>query len=573
MNKKIKTLIFIIMALVIAILVLYPNKFNRYVHRQIRTYKTKPKGVLENVKFQKIELGKSAEGQYTSLIIGPDHKLYANSIDGKIKRFLIQPSGELKLEHTFKTFGDEQRLTIGLVFDPASTRDSLVVWTTFSETSSGWIDLPNAPKNIDKTIWAGRLSRLQLSSTSDSILKNELVLTDLPRFGPNNENFANSIVFGPDRKLYFGQGANTGMGWCDCEENQEPSREALLSATILTLELNKLPNVLPLSVKTIDGGGIYEPYNENAPLKIYATGIRNPYDLVWHSNGELYTTINGSGGDENTPSSDPMSEQYTPPYSKIHYKGPKNIPAITNAHPDQNDFMARVKKNGYYGHPNPLRAEYVLNYGDESLDNFEYNSIAPDENFRGFTYNFGPHVAPTGVIEYRSDNFQGKLQGCLIVARMGKNDLIILKPGGDKNDIIQDYDGSKLGLQINGGPLDLVEDKKTGNIYVSGFGSNKIILFHPTEKQSDMITLKNTDKSKSINISGKKLYQENCQICHGANAKGGLGPNLADDQWIYGKEKIYYIIRNGSENGKMTAWKDKLTNNQIKSVEKYILSL
>jgi glucose/arabinose dehydrogenase/cytochrome c553 len=578
MNKKIKIFLFIILAIALAILVFYPNKINRYVHRQFRIYKTTPKGILDGVKFQKIKLGDQANGQFTSLVIGPDHKLYANSIDGKIKKYNILNSGALKLEHVYKPFGEEQKLSIGLAFDPASTSDSLIVWTTHSETSSGWVDFTNPTRTTDKTIWAGNIRRLHLSSTSDTILKNESIVTDLPRFGPNNENFANSIVFGPDGRLYIGQGANTGMGWCDCEENQEASREALLSGSILTLEQNKLPELLPLSVKTVDGGGTYEPYNEDAPLKIYATGIRNPYDLVWHSNGELYTTINGSGGNENTPSSDPISNYYIPPYSKIHYSGSENIPAVIDAMPDQDDYMARVEKNGYYGQPNPLRAEYVLNYGDESLDNFEYNGIAPDKNFRGFTYDFGPHVAPTGIIEYISTTFKGKLKGCLIVARMGKNDLVVLKPGGAKNDIIQDYDGSKLGLQINGGPLDLIEDTKTGNIYVSGFGNNTITLFHPIEETSDVILLDTINKAtpkiaKEPLKTGEEIYKQNCQICHGANAKGGVGPNLADNVWIYGKNNMHTIIKNGTDNGKMTAWKDKLTINEIKLVEKYILSV
>ena len=32
--------------------------------------------------------------------------------------------------------------------------------------------------------------------------------------------------------------------------------------------------------------------------------------------------------------------------------------------PTQNDYLLRVEKGGYYGHPNPARAEYVLNGGN-----------------------------------------------------------------------------------------------------------------------------------------------------------------------------------------------------------------
>jgi glucose/arabinose dehydrogenase/cytochrome c5 len=573
MSRKTKKNLLIVLSIALAILVFYPNRINRYFKRKYRAHTSAPKGTLEGVMFQKIALDDEAQGQFTSLVIGPDHKLYAGAIDGKIKRFVIEPSGHLLLEHTFKPYGETSKFTIGLAFDPSSTPDSLIVWTTNSETPSSWVVFPDIQEQVNTKNWAGSMARIHLSSTTDQVFKNEQILKDLPRFGPNQENFSNSIAFAPNGKLYFAQGANTGMGLCDCEPNQEPTREALLSSTILCLDLNKLPQELPLSVKTVDGGGSYDPYTAIAPLKIYATGIRNGYDLVWHSNGQLYTTINGSGGNENTPTSDPGSPYYVPYYVKIKYTGPNNIPAVIDAQPDQNDFMARVDQGGYYGHPNPLRAEYVLNQGDDALDNFEYNGIAPDPNFRGFTYDFGPHVAPTGVIEYKSEKFNGKLKGCLIVARMGHDDLVLLRPGGEKKDIIQDYDGTIMDLVLEGGPLDLVEDTKTGNIYVSGFSNKNITLFLPIERESDRL-VKNIPKETIAPLeNGKAIYEQNCQMCHGEMGQGAVGPSLIDDEWIYGKENILFIIKNGSINGSMPPWIDKLKEKEIKLVIDYISSL
>ncbi|MDO6810416.1 PQQ-dependent sugar dehydrogenase [Zobellia galactanivorans] len=573
MNPKTQRILVVLFFGVLAVLIFYPNRVNRYVKRKYRAYITVPKGTLNEVFFQKVELGSEVKGLYTSLVFGPDHKLYAGEIDGKIKRFQVQPSGELRLEHTFKPYGEESKFSIGLAFDPASTSDSLIVWVTYSETSSNWAEFPDSHQDFDGEIWAGCMARLRLSSTTGKVVRNDLILKGLPRFGPNEENFANSIVFGPDRKLYFGQGANTGMGWCDCEEGQAPSREALLSGTVLCLNTVELPEKLPIVVKTVDGGGSYDPYDVRAPLKIYATGLRNAYDMVWHSNGQLYTTINGSGGNENTPSSDPKSPYYIPPHPEIHYTGPKDIPAIIGAQPDQNDFMARVEEGGYYGHPNPLRAEYVLNHGGADLDNYEYKGVEADSNFRGFAYDFGPHVAPAGIIEYRSKTFEGKLKGCLIVARMGRNDLVLLRPGGEKKDIVQDYDGSAIGLDLEGGPLDLVEDLETGNIYVSGFGSKRITLFHPLEKESDRFVQNEGPVAKSALEKGREIYEVNCQLCHGVNGKGAIGPSLVDKEWGNGEDDLSLIIKNGSGDGSMPAWKHKLSENQIKWVEQYVLSL
>ncbi|MBT2159755.1 c-type cytochrome [Zobellia barbeyronii] len=572
-----KKVLVVILAAAFVFILFYPNRLNRYIQRRIRFYKTAPSGLLEDVMFQKIALGNTVQGQYTSLVIGPDNKLYAGAIDGKIKRFVIRPNGDLSLEHIFKPFGEESKLTIGLAFDPASTADSLIVWNTYSETNSSWASFHNAEQEIDKSKWAGSMNRLQLDAKTDRILESEHILKGLPCFGPNHENFPNSIVFGPDGMLYFAQGANTGMGWCDCEENQEPSREALLSGALLCLDTGKLPSILPIDVKTYDGGGSYDPYDKEKPLSIYATGIRNAYDIVWHSNGQLYATVNSSGGNENTPTSDQQSPYYIRPFSKIKYTGPNNIPAVFGAQPDQDDFMVRVEKGGYYGHPNPLRAEYVLNNGDEDLENSEYNGVKPDTNFRGFAYDFGPHMAPTGILEYTRETFGGRLKGCLIVALMGHKDLVILRPGGEKKDIIQDYDGTKMGLTLDTSPLDLVEDKNTGNIYVSEYGKRTITLFHPIEngvRKAVLVYDENTsNKIKDPLEDGKIIYQHNCQMCHGVKGIGAMAPSLVDMEWIYGIDSIFSVIQNGSDSGSMPAWKDKFSKEEIISVESYILSL
>ncbi|SIS42661.1 Glucose / Sorbosone dehydrogenase [Zobellia uliginosa] len=577
MNLKIQRILVVLLSGVFAVLIFYPNRLNRYVKRKYRAYVTAPKGTLkDDVTFQKIELGSEVKGLYTSLVFGPDHKLYAGEIDGKIKRFQVQPSGELRLEHTFKPYGEESKFSIGLAFDPASTFDSLIVWVTYSETSSNWAEFPDSHQDFNGEIWAGCMARLRLSSTTSEVVRNDLILKELPRFGPNEENFANSIVFGPDRKLYFGQGANTGMGWCDCEEGQAPSREALLSGTVLCLNTVELPEKLPIVVKTVDGGGSYDPYDVRAPLKIYATGLRNAYDMVWHSNGQLYTTINGSGGNENTPSSDPKSPYYIPPHPKIHYTGPKDIPAVIGAQPDQNDFMARVEKGGYYGHPNPLRAEYVLNRGGADVDNYEYKGVEADSNFRGFTYDFGPHISPTGIIEYGSDCFNGKLKGCLIVGRLGYQDLVVLKPDGKGYNIVEDYDGAQMKLTLDSGPLDLVENRSNGDIYVSEYGNKTITLFRPTENESnEMIKGVAVEEKEEITPlkKGMVVYEQNCQICHGVKARGATGPSLVDDKWIYDKDDMMSIINDGAKNGTMPAWKDILNDTEKECAVKYIMSL
>ena len=76
--------------------------------------------------------------------------------------------------------------------------------------------------------------------------------------------------------------------------------------------------------------------------------------------------------------------------------------------------------------------------------------------------------------------------------------------------------------------------------------------------------------------AGKKLFEANCAVCHGANAKGNqeLGSaNLTDKIWLYGssKETIMHGIENG-HGGVMPAWAGRLSDPTIKALTVYVWS-
>ncbi|WP_425423099.1 DUF7594 domain-containing protein [Segetibacter koreensis] len=420
-----------------------------------------------NVQFDQIDLP-NAVGQHSSLTVGPDGKLYALTIDGIIKRFTINPDGTLGTPQLIYSLQDEygtrtQRLAIGLAFDPSATATNLVAWVTHSTFL--FLGAPD---------WDGKLSRLSgpnLETVQD-------VLINLPR--SKKDHLTNSIAFGPDRALYFTQASTSAMGRAD--QTWGNRNEHLLNAAVLRLDVSKL-GPLPLDVKTTDGGGTYNPYNANAPLTIYASGIRNAYDLVWHSNGSLYAAANGSAAGGNTPAS--VSGTLRP--DGTTYNGPV-IPALTNVQQTQKDFLFRVVKGGYYGHPNPTRGEYVMNGGNPTdlIDPAQVNGYpsgtAPDPNYRGYAYDFLENASPDGSIEYKSNIFNGALKGKLLIVRYSQHDdIITLTPGGTKNDIVSATEGYQIpGFSGFNDPLDLTEDTKTGNIYVSEYGGDgRITLLRP----------------------------------------------------------------------------------------------
>jgi len=429
-----------------------------------------------NAQFDKIALP-NATGQHSSLTIGPDQKLYALTIDGIIKRFTINADGTLGTPQLIYSLQDQyatrtQRLAIGFTFDPSATATNLVAWVTHS--TYVFLNGPDMDGKLTK------LSGSNLATVQD-------VLINLPR--SKKDHLTNSIAFGPDRALYFSQGSMSAMGRAD--QTWGYRNERLLSGAILRLDVSKL-GTLPLDVRTSETGGTYNPYNPNAPLTIYASGVRNGYDLVWHSNGNLYVAANGSAAGGNTPAS--VNGTLRP--DGTTYNGP-SVPALSSVQQTQKDWLFRIAKGGYYGHPNPLRGEYVMNGGNPTspIDPAQVTSYplgtAPDANYRGYSYDFQTNASPDGTIEYKSNTFNGALKGKLLIVRYSQHDdIITLTPGGPNNDIISATEGYAIeGFSGFNDPLELTEDVRNGNLYVSEYGGDgKIVLLKPRNTIKQAIT-------------------------------------------------------------------------------------
>ncbi|MDQ4139415.1 MAG: Ig-like domain-containing protein, partial [Bacteroidota bacterium] len=332
-------------------------------------------GDLSGVSFTEQTLITTSFGSdgFTSLVVGPDRRLYATTSGGKIERWDIRTDGTITNRKTIAPFGTSRRLLIGLRFAPSATSSNLIAWISHSSPV-----FTNAPD------WSGKISRINLNNPASPQVVDYVI--NLPR--SYKDHSTNSLDFGPDGALYFPQGSNSAMGSLDGAWGNRAER--LLNAAILRLDITKAQQQgLPINVKTQEGG-TYNPKATNAPLTIYATGIRNAYDLVWHSNGSLYVPTNGSAAGGNTPAL-PTGTVWS---NGQKYTGP-SIAAMNDVRQTQSDYLFRVVKDGYYGHPNVLRNEYIMNGGNPTSNTdpgelVGYPVGTPKEpNYRGFIYNFG----------------------------------------------------------------------------------------------------------------------------------------------------------------------------------------
>ncbi len=75
---------------------------------------------------------------------------------------------------------------------------------------------------------------------------------------------------------------------------------------------------------------------------------------------------------------------------------------------------------------------------------------------------------------------------------------------------------------------------------------------------------------------GKEIFTANCVACHRADGGGQIGPNLTDEQWIFGGDikSVFNIIMEGGREGKgMVSWKATIKPSDIQKVASYVLSL
>jgi hypothetical protein len=417
---------------------------------------------LDDVSFSKQQVYSGAP--LATLVIGPDDRLYGVSLNGLVIRWDIGADGALTSESVFN--GLQGRTLIGAAFDPL---DPSVLWVSHND--------PLWP--TPATDFTGGIGRVLVNEANFAASSFQDYILGLPR--SVKDHFTNSLSFGPDGMLYVSQGGNTAAGAADNVWGDRPER--LLSAAILRVDPRRTSG-LPIDVQTEPYGGRpggYNPYASGAPVTIYATGLRNAYDFVWHTNGSIYAPTNGTNAGGRTPASPDGS-----------------VPELASIDV-QPDFVYRVVEGGYYGHPNPKRGEYVLNggnptgamvRGDEVLprlvNGVQYVGYPvgtqPDPNYRGFEAKFCCNDSTNGVIEYRSETFGGALQGRVLLVRFAKgHDIVALTVTADGRLTTR----HQLASGFNR-PLNLVEDLRNGNLYVAelvdqGSSGGRIQLLRPQE--------------------------------------------------------------------------------------------
>ena len=99
--------------------------------------------------------------------------------------------------------------------------------------------------------------------------------------------------------------------------------------------------------------------------------------------------------------------------------------------------------------------------------------------------------------------------------------------------------------------------------------------YAPAFAQYADLTLDEVAAHPDANKMGRRLFANNCAICHGASGQGSYGfPNLTDEEWLWGNsdEAITNTVMHGRR-AAMPAWGPVLGESGVEEVSEYVMQL
>ncbi|MCH8064704.1 MAG: PQQ-dependent sugar dehydrogenase [Chloroflexi bacterium] len=375
----------------------------------------------------------------TALTIGPDGRLFVADQEGRIQALTLDPKTKAVTAVEEITTNADLQEVFGIAFDPTDASSPPPVYVT--NTVSGFGSDGPAPAGA----FPGKVTKIHgagYSTITD-------IITGLST--SDSAHQANGIVFAADGTLYIAHGSTTNAGVNVPAGPLFTRPDVPLSGAILVAS----PNAF-----VFDGNVTYDPpgtYSSTVNLAtgdvfVFASGLRNPYDLIIHSNGKIYATDNGPNSGFGGSSTSCTTEDPDPWAPDT--RGP--------------DELNLIEAGNYYGQPNRNRARFdarqcVYHNG---LDGSGVDWTGPIDLLP---------VSSNGLAEYTSAAFGGKLAGDLFYVSFNDGLLghVVLSPDGTS--VVSNNTTFASSFVT---PLDIAVDSD-GTLYIAEIFGNRITFMQP----------------------------------------------------------------------------------------------
>ncbi|EDX86073.1 Carbohydrate binding module (family 6) [Synechococcus sp. PCC 7335] len=364
---------------------------------------------------------------------GPDGRLYVGTYLGEINAYTFDDDYNVIDTQVINTLtGLDNPNILGIAFNPFSTATNPEIYVAHSQLyANGGSSFPET----ELSPYSGQVSIL--SGPNFSTLTP--LITGLPV--SNHDHGVNGLEFDDQGDLLIAIGGNTNAGVPN--DNIGGIPESPFAAAIIKAEITKPgfngaveyvlpPDFVPPAGLTFDpeDSQTWGEIVDVAPgvdVSLYGAGLRNPFDLVWTTQGKLYATDNGANAGLGNVSTSATTEA---PFTE-----------------DVPDELNLVVEGGYYGHPNRNLGRYdnrfnqYYSYLDESIPGVYNAPLA-----------FTP-ASTNGLEEYRATTFEGQLKGDLL-AQQWNNELHRYKLSEDGLSVVQQeaFTGITDALDIVTGP-------------------------------------------------------------------------------------------------------------------------
>ncbi|MEL6493789.1 MAG: carbohydrate-binding protein [Cyanobacteria bacterium J06623_7] len=462
----------------------------------------------------------------TTAAWGPDGRLYVGSVTGNITAYTFDDNYGIVSEQSIGTIAglDNHNIT-GIAFNPfENDGDGLQIYVSHNEFRAN-NEGESFDVNTEFSPYTGQVSTLSGANfgTLTPVVQNIGV--------SNHDHGVNGLIFDENGDLLITVGSATNAGIADQRIGGLP--ESPFTVAILKAEITK-PNFngniqyeLPADYEVPDSftgnfnpadsqgfGGVVDVV-DGVDVSIYASGLRNPYDLVYATNGNIYATENGANSN----------------FGDVSTSATTQEPFVDNPR----DELNLIEEGNYYGQPNRNRGRQ-----DDRQNRF----FGPNEpSGDGHTAPLTQFDSSTnGLAEYRSTTFGGQLRGNLLAQNLGPGDDAIAYsvelsgngeqvlsnseletsggsgiPVGQGVDILTGFSGSILSVDFFGSQLRVAtpvdDDITTATAYeidewrapASGGGSFTIGGTNFSNLNDTSVTIGN-ETAEIIRVSDKRIF-------------------------------------------------------------------